>query len=155
MLMFVKIGLCQVGTIEGNLYDKIENKGLGFANIWIKKIKKGTTTDTEGNFKIDSVPVGLYEIQASFIGYGDSTITGINVTKDTVIKVQLVLPPACIYDKNIRNKTCPICGKKDKVKPIIYGLPVGKLDEDNYYYAGCLITFCQPHWYCKRDKYKF
>ena len=137
------------------MYDKRENKGLGFASIYLNEIKKGAITDIKGNFIIDSIPVGKYNLTASFIGYGDTTIKDILINKDTIIKVQLVLPQPCIYDKNINDKTCPICGKKNKVIPIVYGLPIGKMNEEKYYYAGCIITFCQPHWYCKKDKYKF
>ena len=152
---FINTAICQFGTIKGILFDRKNNKGIGFANIWIKEIKKYTNTDTLGKFNFDSVPIGKYDLSASFVGYGDTTIKGIYITKDTIINLKIILPPPCVYDKNIHDKTCPICKKKNKVIPILYGLPIGKLNEEKYYYAGCNITTCQPNWYCKRDKTKF
>lgn len=145
----------QTGVIQGQVYDRREEKGLAFANVWLVNIKIGTTTDMNGNFKIDSIPNGTYDMRVSYIGYGDTTLRALTISSDTLLKFKLELPPPCEYDKHRKNNTCPICGKKDKVVPIVYGLPIEKLDEKNYYYAGCEITFCDTNWYCKRDKYKF
>ena len=145
----------QNGVINGNVYDRRGNRGLAFVNVWLVGTKIGAATDNWGDFKIDSVPFGIYDLKASLVGYGDTTIKSIKISTDTILTVKIVLPPPCEYDKRRNNMTCPICSKKDQVVPILYGLPIGKLHQKKFYYAGCIITFCDPNWYCKRDKHKF
>ena len=146
---------CQTGVIQGQVYDRRENQVLAFANVWLVDTKKGTTTDLNGNFKIDSLPTGKYDLKVSFIGYGDTTIKAIKVLHDSTLNIKIVFPSPCPYDSLMKDKTCPICRKSNKVIPIVYGLPIGKLDKKNFYYAGCVITSCDPTWYCKRCKKKF
>ena len=156
IVAFCLTSFCQTGTIIGKVFDRKENTGLPGAPIILKGTKSfNAITDMQGNFKFDSIPVGTYDLKTSFVTYGDTTVKGINIFSDTILHIQLVLPPYCIYDKHLKDKTCPICGKKNDVVPIVYGLPIGKMDEDKYYYAGCLVTACQPNWYCKHCKYKF
>ena len=145
----------QTGRIEGQVYDRIEKQGIPFANVWLVDTKIRTATDFDGKFTIDSIPPGTYDLQASEMSYGDTTLTNIKISIDTSITVKLVFPPPCEYDKSKKNRICPICGKTDNVVLIAYGLPMGPLDTTNYYYAGCQITYCDPKWYCKRDKHKF
>lgn len=145
----------QTGIIQGNVYDKIDEKGLFLAQVWLVNTNLGAITDYDGNFKIDSIPIGTYDLKISFMVYGDTTLKNIIISSDTVIKINIELPPPCKYDNNRKDNRCPICGKKNMVIPIVYGIPIGKLDKKHYYYAGCVITFCDPHWFCKRDKYKF
>jgi len=147
----------QYGKIKGQVYDKREQKLLTYANIWLVDTKKGTTSDIYGNFNIDSIPVGTYSLKVAFYGYEEKTLTEIKINRDTILTIKLELAPLCEYDEHSKNKTCPICGKRDKVVPIEYGLPIGEIDKKNkhVYYGGCKITNCDPNWYCKRDKYKF
>ena len=137
------------------MYDKREKCGLANAYIVLINAGRGAVTDLDGNFKLDSVPPGVYNISAKYIGYGDTVITGVVVKADSITEVRFILPPPCSYDKSAKNKTCPICKKKNQVVPIVYGLPMGPLDNKRYYYAGCNITNCDPNWFCKRDKHKF
>ena len=56
-------------------------------------------------------------------------------------------------DISKNDKTCPICKKKNKVIPVEFGLFIN--DPKKAYNMGCLITDCEPNWYCKRDKITF
>lgn len=145
----------QLGQVSGHLYDQREKEDLAYAIVWLVNTKKGATTDLKGNFLIDSIAPGTYSLKVTFLGYGDTTINDIKIQPDKKLTFNLTLPPLCKYDKKKKNKTCPKCGKKDKVIPIVYGLPVGPMDEEKYYYAGCIISYCDPNWHCKRDKYEF
>jgi len=145
----------QNGMIRGQVYDRRENKGLEYAIIGLVDTKTGTVSDENGNFKIDNIPPGIYSLKVTYLGYGDTTITGINISPDSEKIFFIQLPPYCNYEKSINNNTCPKCKKNDKVIPIVYGLTLGPLDKKNYYYSGCGITFCDPNWFCKRNKIKF
>ncbi len=74
----------------------------------------------------------------------------------------------CKYDKSAKDKKCPLCGREDNVIPIRYGLIAvivpkkGKhtLKNQNqvieeFFAGGCVVTYCDPNWYCKKDHLKF
>lgn len=144
----------QGGVIQGHLYDRKEC-GLSYAYVKLAETKIGVWTDSNGNFKIDSIPIGTYNLIVNYFGYEDTTLKALKISSDTLLIIELEFPAFCKYDKHRKNNTCPICGKNNKVVPIVYGYPIGKLDWKNYFYAGCVITLCDPNWYCKRDKLEF
>ncbi len=69
----------QKGTIEGRVYDQINNDPLPFANVVIAGTTNGTTTDSDGNYRLEVEP-GLYNVEASFIGYKAKTEYEVQVT---------------------------------------------------------------------------
>ena len=57
------------GSLSGNVVDANTNKHLSEASVILKNIKRGTTTDFNGNFKIPNLEIGKYTIKISFIGF--------------------------------------------------------------------------------------
>lgn len=53
--------------IEGNVWT--DKQGVAFANVFIKTLNKGATTNENGTYKLENVPAGEYTIYVSFIGY--------------------------------------------------------------------------------------
>ncbi len=155
----------QTGTIKGNVFDNREQKGLAYASIILtdkKDFKKFALSDDDGNFLFDKIPVGIYSIKVTYIGYADTTLAEFKLMADSVVSINLNLPPPCKYDASINNKTCPKCHKKNKVIPIRYGMLISINGDDplknegkTFKLGGCNISYCDPHWYCKRDKIKF
>ncbi|NOR75856.1 MAG: TonB-dependent receptor, partial [Draconibacterium sp.] len=80
-------------TIRGQVVDKESQTTLPGANVVILNTVplKATTTDIDGNFRIDNVPVGRHNIQVSYVGYNLYLISEMQVTasKEVVLKVQL------------------------------------------------------------------
>ena len=152
-------------TIDGTVFDGKKNEVIPYANVYLLDSKMtekcGTATDLEGRFKFVNVMKGVYNIRISSIGFSDTTFASIALSGDTVL--QLNIHRFCIYDASLNDKTCPVCHKTDKVIPIKYGLLItekGKKKKetgssDEFYSGGCVITGCDPNWYCKRDKTKF
>jgi TonB-linked SusC/RagA family outer membrane protein len=62
------IAHAQTRLVSGQVIDASDNKGLPGANILVKGSSNGTTTDTDGNFKI-SVPDGAATLVISSLGY--------------------------------------------------------------------------------------
>ncbi|MGL4332799.1 MAG: carboxypeptidase-like regulatory domain-containing protein, partial [Bacteroidales bacterium] len=58
----------QTSNIKGQIRDERGLPLIG-ANIWIDEIQKGTVTDENGNFIIESVPEGVYELDLTYVGY--------------------------------------------------------------------------------------
>ena len=64
------------GTISENLNDSKEP--IPFANVKIKELNKGTTTNFDGNYSFNNIPDGDYTIISSFVGYAkDSVVVSI------------------------------------------------------------------------------
>ena len=115
-------------------------------------------SDEDGIFRAN-LPPGEYWVKATYVGYCDSSQL-IYIKDSSETKIFIGLPAYCKYDKNRKYKLCPVCNKEDMTIPIVYGLLVRKgkqkLKKGKDYIAGdCLITCCDPTWYCKRDKYSF
>lgn len=64
----------KAGGVKGTLIDATTSEPLGFANVVIytfnDSLVTGTTTDIDGKFDINNLPLGDYRIEASYIGYG-------------------------------------------------------------------------------------
>ena len=159
LILLAEICFGQFGAISGQIYDRKEKAGLAFASVAIK-IKKPKSTDINGYFKIDSVPPGRHLVSVVYVGYSDTSFF-VNVHTNQTTNVYLVLPKPCKYDKSENDMTCPKCNKRDKAIPIVYGELIftdsTKTREwfENNYPGGCVVTECDPHWFCTRDKTKF
>ncbi|MEC8723888.1 MAG: TonB-dependent receptor, partial [Bacteroidota bacterium] len=57
----------QTYDIQGQI--KAKDGPLPFANIWIKNLKKGSTANSEGAYKIEGLPAGFYTFEVSCTGY--------------------------------------------------------------------------------------
>ena len=69
-------------TIRGQVVDQESQASLPGANIIILNTNplKATITDSEGNFRIDNVPIGRHNIQVSYVGYKSFLISEMQVT---------------------------------------------------------------------------
>ena len=73
LLFFLLIGnsLAQ-GVLKGRVIDA-ENLSLPGANVLLKGTNYGTITDQKGDFFFANLPSGSYEVNVSYIGYGQLT----------------------------------------------------------------------------------
>jgi len=80
-------------TIRGTVIDKLTQTTLPGATVIILNTDPllGTTSDMDGAFKIENIPLGRQSIQISFIGYNSRTISNLNLTagRETVVIVEL------------------------------------------------------------------
>lgn len=60
------------GVIKGTVKDKNTQELLGFVNILVEGTDYGTTSDFDGNFRLE-IPTGTYNVRASFVGYQSET----------------------------------------------------------------------------------
>lgn len=130
---------------------------------------RAISTDEQGRFAIDSLDPGRYDVNATYITFRDTTLQGIQVEPGVTTFIKIVLPRYCVYDSRAESGLCPVCSKKDAVIPIQYGLLIGDethglkmdgkqryaLDQGKWYVGGCVISDCDPNWYCRTDSLKF
>lgn len=87
----MSIGFAQsTGSIAGKLTDKeINNEPLAFANVLIKGTTKGTTSDFDGLYEVESLEPGTYTVVISYLGYETVEIPSITVEAGKVTTVNV------------------------------------------------------------------
>lgn len=82
----------QSGIISGRVYNSINNEPIMFANVALEGTTLGATTDLDGNYRIENLQPGLYNVQISYVGFNDQTIPEIEVTnsKPAIVDVPLI-----------------------------------------------------------------
>ncbi len=70
------------GTIKGKVTDKATGDVLVGANISLTGTTLGAATNVNGEYTIVNVPVGVYTVRATFIGYAPVTVLNVRVNND-------------------------------------------------------------------------
>lgn len=81
----------QTGKITGQVIDAATGEELPSVNVVIAGTTQGATTDDEGFYTIINVRPGLYDVQASFIGFTPQTMTDVRVNIDLTSEVNFAL----------------------------------------------------------------
>lgn len=80
-------------TVRGTVADKVSQSPLPGVNIVVVGISPlvGTTTDIDGNFKLPNVPVGIYDLKVSYMGYKELIVPAITVNsgKEAVLNIAI------------------------------------------------------------------
>src|SRR5687768_5671784 len=82
-LLFISISAIAFGQqaiIKGSVFNKINNQPIPFANVAVQGTTAGVVADESGNFEINNLPPGLYNLQVSFVGFKTLTVFEIEVT---------------------------------------------------------------------------
>lgn len=83
------------GGIIGNVKDAETGLPLAGANVSVINTLIGASTDVNGHFKINRVPIGSQTIKVSFIGYSAERIK-IDVAEDDLATAEFALMPSAI-----------------------------------------------------------
>ena len=98
MLLFQIIAISvfsQNCSIEGTVSDKQTQETLVGATIMIQGTTKGTITDFDGNFKINNLASGMYNLVISFVSY-DPQILTVDLRNKTSERFNVQLSPATL-----------------------------------------------------------
>ncbi len=100
-------------TIRGTVIDYDTRMPLPGANVIILSTGQGATTNGEGIFRIEKVPVGRVNLQITFIGYEEKVLSNllVNSATEVVLNVELTealnnLEEVVVTDGN--NKAMPL-----------------------------------------------
>lgn len=72
--------LGQGGVISGRVSNPINNEPIPFANILVLDTELGTVSDENGNYILENMAPGLYNVRASFVGFRSKTTFEVQVT---------------------------------------------------------------------------
>jgi len=85
-----------VGKIAGVAKDKSTGEPLPGVNIIVEGTATGSATDIDGYFVILNVPVGVYTLRASYIGYKDIVMSNIRVSAGITTEANFNLEPTTL-----------------------------------------------------------
>lgn len=74
----------QTGIITGTVRDRNTQEPLIGVTVQVIGSQLGTITNAEGAFRIESIPVGSYTVQSSYLGYQPVSRFNVNVTTGNV-----------------------------------------------------------------------
>ena len=75
----------QQRVITGTVISEEDGLGLPGATVLVKGTTVGTTTDLDGNYRIEGVSLGRHEVKISYIGYYEQIIPVIvNIGKEII-----------------------------------------------------------------------
>lgn len=98
-VLMLFIGFCltaatvraQTGTIQGQVIDQQTGEPLINANVFIESLMRGAATNLGGEFTIDGIPYGTYDLRVSYVGYQTKTVS-VTVDESTE-SVEIMLSP--------------------------------------------------------------
>ena len=78
-------------TVRGIILDAQTREPLPFATVLLPETGKGTTSDADGNFTLENIDLGRYNVQFGFVGYEPLIIPDVLVGsgKEVVLEVLL------------------------------------------------------------------
>ncbi len=82
-----------LGNIRGVVTDGASGQALPYVTVAVLNANPpaGATTDETGHFRIDSLPVGRYDIQARFIGYEPAVFKEVMVTSGKEVFLEITM----------------------------------------------------------------
>jgi len=102
------------GVLSGRVQDSQTQENLEGARIILLGTNKGTLSDASGNFRLEGIPAGEYEVVCAYISYQKDTLRSVIITSGKSTELQFRMKPeatsevAEIQVIEIRSKTSDI-----------------------------------------------
>ncbi|MDP2337869.1 MAG: TonB-dependent receptor [Bacteroidota bacterium] len=123
ILLVSIVGMAQTGVIKGSVSDANTNETLIGATVAIQGTTNGGITDFDGNFSIEKVATGSYNLVISYISY-DSQIVRVEVGTGKESSVNIQLKPASVDIAEVQ----VIAKRRDNTEvSMLSGLKAGSL----------------------------
>ena len=95
----------QVGEIQGRILQKDNLQPLAGVNVEIQDTTMGAATDMDGYYKIEKIPVGLYTLKITYVGFETQIIPNITVKTNKPAYVNTELSVQAIESEAITVST--------------------------------------------------
>lgn len=99
LLLMHNVAVPQV--IQGTVVDSENRQPLVGANVALLGTVLGATTDINGTFVLKNVPVGVYSVSVSMLGYERKIIRDVRVAEGTVTSLSVELSPTPIQTEPV------------------------------------------------------
>lgn len=107
VLTFHSVTFAQNGQVQGRVIDQTNNEPLPFANVIVKGTTIGATTDFEGRFLITGLNPGFIVLEATYVGYKNTTSAEVQVTNSKVEFIEIRMQNAGIALQEVEVKANP------------------------------------------------
>ncbi|RXQ97551.1 TonB-dependent receptor [Ancylomarina salipaludis] len=97
----------QSGHIKGRVFNSINNEAVPFANIAIANTNKGTTADINGNFLLDNLAPGSYNLICSSVGFETYFLYEVTVSSSKPIRINIPLQKNIQQLEEVKIKATP------------------------------------------------
>lgn len=84
------------GKVKGTVTDKETGTPIPGANIILMGSNYGAATDLEGEYHLIGIPVGTYNLRASFVGYNEVVVENVRVETDLTTEINVELSSTAI-----------------------------------------------------------
>jgi hypothetical protein len=112
LLITPMLALAQnTGKVAGVVTDGETGDPLPGASVVLLGTQLGAISDVDGNYFIIGVPVGSYDVQASFVGYGTQTVTGVEISSGYTREINFTLSPGVQLDEIVVEYERPLIQK--------------------------------------------
>jgi len=117
----------QTGSLRGFLTDSTNGEAIIYANVVIKDVDRGSSTDKNGYFFIPAIPPGKRTVIISYLGYTTKTVSAV-IIDGKITELDLKLSPSSIKlnelqvvaDKMVRQNETDLGLQKITAKEIEY-----------------------------------
>ena len=112
LLVIPAVALAQnTGKLSGVVTDADTGEPLPGANIVLGATLLGTASDIDGNYFVIGVPVGTYDVTASFVGYQAQTIADVEINAGYTRELNFSLMPGAELEEIVVEYERPIIQK--------------------------------------------
>lgn len=107
----VKLPAGTTGKISGNVIDARTKEPLIGVNIQILGTTLGASTDDDGVYFILNIPPGVYQVEATYVGYASRIFKNVKVSVDQTTKISFEL-----QEKAIEGETVEVVAEQPIIK---------------------------------------
>jgi len=100
----------QSGALRGNVFDAETGEPIIYCNLQLQGTNLGATTDFDGFFSLTNIPVGDYQLVATYIGY-DSLSVAISIKENQINYQRINIQP-----NSVQLSTVDVSARKEKAR---------------------------------------
>ncbi len=89
-------GKAVAGVLTGTVRDAATGEGLLNVNVALPGTYWGAATDLDGNFRIENIPGGAYEVRVTCLGYTQQVLAGVPVPAEGEKRLEIKLQPTVL-----------------------------------------------------------
>lgn len=86
----------KTGKVYGRVVDQSTQNPLQGVTVLLLETKRGDITDNQGRFEIDNIPVGIYAVQFTYVGYEKYVQSDVIVNTARAAQLEIQLPQKII-----------------------------------------------------------
>ncbi|RQV96440.1 TonB-dependent receptor [bacterium] len=104
-LLLMGIATCAnaqgVGKLAGTVLDQGTGLGIPGANVIVQETTLGATTNIDGEFFVLNVPIGIYDLKVTTLGYATKYITGVEILGGETYEITVQLREEAIMGEEV------------------------------------------------------